>query len=212
MNKEIRILFVEDKPEEAVKVDHALDKSGLAFQFRQVGTREDFIHELQLHPPDVILSDYGLPALNGLTALAIAREKCPEVPFIFVTGALGEEVAIETFEHGATDYVLKNCLDNLGPTVYRALETAEERRLHRLLEHDREQLIQELNEALGKVRTLSGLLCICSDCKKIRDEQMEWIPLEQFLELHLDVEFSHGLCPQCLPRYFLTADRTASVQ
>jgi DNA-binding response OmpR family regulator len=129
------------------------------------------------------------------------------VPFIFVTGALGEELAIQTFENGASDYVLKDHLDDLGPAVRRALRTAEERRLHRLLEYDRERLVEELNEALAKVKTLSGLLRICSGCKQIRDDEKKWEPLETFFEKHLNVQFSHGLCPKCAPRYFPEADR-----
>src|SRR5215471_9651635 len=202
VNKEIKVLFVEDAAEEAVLVEHALDKSGLAHQSTRVDTREAFLDELQQRPPDVILADHGLPSLSGMAALALARDKCPEVPFIFVTGPVGDEVAIQTFENGATDYVLKNRLDNLGPVVRRALRTAEERRMHRLLEYDRERLLQALNEALAKVKTLSGLLRICSGCKQIRDEKNQWKPLETFFQEHLDVQFSHGLCPDCAPRYF----------
>ena len=205
--KEIKVLYVEDEAETAVMVDHALDKSGLVFQSKRVDTREAYLDELQQRPPDVILSDHGLPSLSGLTALAIARDKCPGVPFIFVTGALGEELAIQTFEHGASDYVLKDRLDDLGPAVRRALRTAEEQRQHRLFEDDRERLLQELNEALAKVKTLSGLLRICSGCKQIRDEDKKWVSLEAYFEKHLDVQFSHGLCPNCAPRYFPEACR-----
>jgi hypothetical protein len=87
------------------------------------------------------------------------------------------------------------------------LRTAEEQRQHRLFEDDRERLLQELNEALAKVKTLSGLLRICSGCKQIRDENKKWVSLEAYFEKHLDVQFSHGLCPNCAPRYFPEACR-----
>ena len=99
MKSEIRILYVEDVPADVVIVNHELRKAGMAFCSRRVDTKEAFLAELQHHPPDVILSDHGLPSFDGFTALAIARDKCPDVPFIFVTNSLGEETTIETPAH-----------------------------------------------------------------------------------------------------------------
>src|SRR6266481_1957010 len=109
-------------------INHELRKGGLLFRAKRVETKEDFMHQLEEYPPDLILSDHGLPSFDGFTALALAGDKCPDVPFIFVTSALGEELTIATFESGATDYVLKHRLSNLAPAVQRALREAEERR------------------------------------------------------------------------------------
>jgi len=87
----------------------------------------------------VILSDHGLPSFDGFTALALARSRCPEVPFIFVTSALGEEMTISTFESGATGYVLKKDLSKLVPVVERALREAGERTALK----QKEQLLRE---------------------------------------------------------------------
>ncbi|HWY32232.1 MAG TPA: PAS domain S-box protein [Candidatus Acidoferrum sp.] len=127
MSKDIRILILEDVAADVVRINHELRKGGLTFRSKRVETKADFLHELQHHPPDVILSDHGLPSFDGFTALAIARDRCPGVPFIFVTGALGEQMAIETFKSGATDYVLKNQLAGLAPAVERALRDSAER-------------------------------------------------------------------------------------
>src|SRR5258706_5882842 len=127
MNSELRILCVEDLPADVVMLNHALREGGLHFRSKRVDSKAAFLHELERHPPDVILSDHGLPSFDGFTALAIARNQCPNVPFIFVTGSLGEEMAIETFESGATDYVLKSNLSRLAPAVRRALREAGER-------------------------------------------------------------------------------------
>src|SRR5258706_8457581 len=127
MKNEIQLLCVEDIPTDVVMLNHALREGGLRFRSKRVETREEFLHELEYHPPDVILSDHGLPSFDGFTALAIARSQCPDVPFIFVTSALGEEMTISTFESGATDYVLKNDLSKLAPAVERALREAKER-------------------------------------------------------------------------------------
>ena len=127
VKKEIRILYVEDIPADAVLVNHELRKARLKFRTKRVDSKKVFIRELDQHPPDLILSDHGLPGFDGFAALAIAKAKCPEVPFIFVTSSRGEEMAIKTFESGATDYVFKNDLSRLVPVVRRALREAEER-------------------------------------------------------------------------------------
>src|SRR5882724_1632670 len=127
MKNEIQILCVEDIPTDVVMLNHALREGGLRFRSKRVETREEFLRELERHCPDVILSDHGLPSFDGFAALAIAREKCPDVPFIFVTSALGEEKTISAFEGGATDYVLKKDLSKLAPVVERVLREAAER-------------------------------------------------------------------------------------
>jgi CheY-like chemotaxis protein len=127
MNKELRILILEDDAGDVVLINHALRQSGLAFRSIRIETREDFIRELQEHPPDVIFSDHGLPTFDGFAALAVAQEKRPEIPFIFVTGSAREEAEVETLQKGATDFVLKGRLSNLAPAVQRALQLVEER-------------------------------------------------------------------------------------
>jgi PAS domain S-box-containing protein len=128
MKKEINILIIEDVPADVVLINHELRRGGLSFKAKRVGTRDEFLEELRRGPPDLILSDHGLPQFDGFSALAIAQKQCPEVPFLFVTGSMGEEVAIESLKSGATDYVLKNRLTGLMPAVTRALRLADEQR------------------------------------------------------------------------------------
>jgi PAS domain S-box-containing protein len=147
VNKELRILILEDIAADVVMINHELRKAGLAFRTRRVETREAFVRELQQNPPDVIFSDHGLRSFDGFSALAIARDKCPDIPFIFVTGSRGEEMAVETFKSGATDYVLKSRLSNLVPAVQRAVHLAEERARRRQIE-------QALRESEERFRML----------------------------------------------------------
>src|SRR5207253_4206656 len=93
--QELHILLLEDNAPHAELVEHFLREGGLKFHLVRVETQEGFIEQLEQHPPDMILSDYALPSFDGYTALAIAKEKAPNIPFIFVTGTMGEEVAIE---------------------------------------------------------------------------------------------------------------------
>lgn len=127
VNKILQILVLEDVSADVILINHELRRGGFDFQSTRVETRDDFIQEIERNPPDVILSDHGLPAFDGFSALAIAKDKCPDTPFIFVTGSMGEEVAIDSLRSGATDYVLKARLPNLAPAVQRALRLADER-------------------------------------------------------------------------------------
>ena len=147
MKKELRILVLEDVAADVVLMARELRSGGLAFDAKRVETRDEFLREIESHPPDLILSDHGLPGFDGFTALAIARDKCPETPFIFVTGSMGEELAIDSLRSGATDYVLKTRISNLVPAVERALRLADERTKRRQAE-------KELRESEERFRML----------------------------------------------------------
>ena len=104
-----------------------LESDGIVCQLTRVETRDDFIASLEAGGFDLILADFSLPSFDGLSALKIALERCPDVPFIFVSGALGEELAIEALKIGATDYVLKERLSRIVTSVRRALREASDR-------------------------------------------------------------------------------------
>ncbi len=117
--------MVEDEVHDAVLVEHTLRDGGFDFCLKRVESQEDFLRELGSFHPSVILSDHGLPAFDGFTALSLAQKAAPDVPFIFVTGSLGEEMTIKALKSGAADFVLKHRLSSLPPAVHRALRQAE---------------------------------------------------------------------------------------
>lgn len=162
--------MLEDSATDADLVRHALNAGGVAFTARQVDTRAAFIRAIENLPPDLILSDFALPAFDGYSALIIAQAKCPDVPFIFVTGTLGEEVAIETLKKGATDYVLKQRLNRLVPSVERALREA------RVLAERRQAEVQ-LRDSREQLRALSVYL------QHVREEEQIRIAREVHDEL-----------------------------
>lgn len=123
----LTVVCLEDDPLDAELVRHELATVNSELDWRHVSTEADYRRVLAECTPDLILADYNLPGFDGFAALAIAREQRPLAPFIFVSGALGEEIAIETLKSGATDYVLKSRLKRLGPAVERALAEARER-------------------------------------------------------------------------------------
>lgn len=117
--------MVEDEVHDATLVEHTLKEGGFAFAFKRVDNESEFVHQLEQFRPSVILSDHGLPSFDGFSALSLAQKKAPDVPFIFVTGSLGEEMTIKALKSGATDFILKHRLASLPPAVHRALRQAE---------------------------------------------------------------------------------------
>src|SRR3954447_527530 len=118
----LRILHLEDNRMDAELVEAALAADGVPCTLVRVGTRGEFLEALERSPFDLVLSDYSIPGFNGVAAYSIVRAKRPDVPFVFVSGTMGEEVAVECLKDGATDYVLKHRLGRLGPAVRRAIE------------------------------------------------------------------------------------------
>src|ERR1700730_1783657 len=127
MRPPLRILSLEDDPKDAELVEETLASDGIPCHLTRVETQADFIASLERGDFDLILADYTLPSYDGLSALKSARQDRPHIPFIFVSGTLDEEVAIEALKNGATDYVFKTRLSRIVPSVRRALREAEER-------------------------------------------------------------------------------------
>ncbi len=134
MEKVLRILMVEDMPTDAELELRELKRAGIRAVHRIVETEETFRDALQEFRPELILSDFSMPHFDGMWALEIARKVAPDVPFIFVSGTIGEEYAIRALRSGATDYVLKNNLVRLPAAVERALQDNVERAARKRVE------------------------------------------------------------------------------
>src|SRR5216683_4843152 len=127
MRNPLRILSIEDDPKDSKLIQDLLETEDIVSEVTRVDTQAALLASLEQGGIDLILADYSLPSFDGLSALKLSMEACPDVPFIFVSGTLGEEVAIEALKIGATDYVLKTRLSRLVPSVVRALREAGER-------------------------------------------------------------------------------------
>ena len=143
MSESLRVLILEDNPADAELVQFELQEAGIIFAANVVMNEEEYLRGIQEYCPDLILSDYDLPKYNGALALAEARRRCPDTPFILVTGAVTEDRAIEILTQGAKDYVLKKRLQQrLVPAIRRALAEAGE---HRARKHAEEELREAYN-------------------------------------------------------------------
>src|SRR5205809_1030653 len=134
MTEPLRILLAEDSESDSELIQRELKRGGLDFQSRRVQTEADFRRELDEFRPHLVISDFSMPQFNGRKALAIARESRGDIPFIFISGTIGENVAVDMMKAGADDYVMKNNLARLLPALERELREAEVRRGRRLAE------------------------------------------------------------------------------
>lgn len=148
-----RILMVEDNPLDAELAIRELRRGGVECDVVRVDTEAALRERLSTAPPDVILADYNLPGFNGLDALRIARELAPELPFIFVSGSLGEERAVEALREGAADYIVKDRPARLAAAVLRALRERDDRKAHDRLRQqiERSQRVDSLGRLAATI-------------------------------------------------------------
>jgi PAS domain S-box-containing protein len=149
----LRILSIEDDPSDTKLIQDLLETESIVCEVTRVDTQAALLASIEQGGIDLILADYTLPSFDGISALKLAMKLCPEVPFIFVSGTLGEEVAIEALKIGATDYVLKTGLSRLVPSVLRALREATQRAERKRAEESLRQSETYLAEAQRLSRT-----------------------------------------------------------
>ena len=156
MKTPLRLLHLEDDPVDAELITTTLMEGNIPCQSQLVDTRQAFVAALKEGRMDLILADYSIPGFDGMTALTLARQHCPDVPFLFVSATIGEELAIDAMHQGATDYVLKQRLGRLVPSVQRALreleDRAERKRAEEALRQSEKQFRQSQKmEAVGRL-------------------------------------------------------------
>ena len=188
-NKFIRVLLIEDNPGDARLIQETLAEAGrVKFALEHVDNLETGLERLSRGGVDLILLDLGLPDSRGLDTFVKTHTQAPEVPIVVLTGLDNETMAIKAVQSGAQDYLIKGQIDD--HLLVRAL----------LYAIERGKLVGELRDALSKIKTLRGLLPICSYCKKIRDDKGYWEQVEAYIEKHTDAQFSHCICRECLKK------------
>jgi DNA-binding NtrC family response regulator len=204
----LRLLIVEDEAAHVAAIRRAFENGEDQTHIDAVGTLREFRQRSAGPPPDLALLDLNLPDGRAVEVLCRPPESGP-FPIMVMTSYGNEQVAVEAIKAGALDYVVKSA--EAFATMPRAVERA--LREWKLLTERREavaaqqRLITQLGEALANVKTLSGLLPICSACKKIRDDQGYWSQVEGFIQEHTDARFTHSYCPDCAKKYLAKLDR-----
>lgn len=147
MDRDLRILMLEDLPEDIGLIEHILRKEGIQFESHYVDTKDEYVKALDHFGPDVILSDHALPQFNSVEALSICRKTSLNIPFILVTGTVSEEFAVSCLKQGADDYVLKSNLVRLPSAIVNALK----QRNVELKRKKAEMTLRRQNEELVKI-------------------------------------------------------------
>jgi PAS domain S-box-containing protein len=202
MKEKLRVLHLEDDRLQAELARALLAEDEIDCDLAIVETEEDFVSALDSRQFDMILADFTLPRFNGMMALTMVRDQYPDLPFIFVTGTMGEEIAIDAMRRGATDYVLKNRLSRLAPAVRRALRESRERL-------ERKQSEEALRRSEEKYRTLVnnisvGITMLSPEMEilSLNNQMQQWFPQIDVSQRHLcHQEFndppSEEICSYC---------------
>jgi len=151
MNRLIHVLHLEDDAIDAELIQEKLETAGLTCRIVRVQTRDEFEVAVRQRRHDIVLADFRLPMYDGMSALRLAQEVCPDIPFIFVSGTMGEEAVIEGLTKGATDYVLKQRLSRVAPAVRRALHEADNWRARRRAEEELRKLSRAVEQSTSTI-------------------------------------------------------------
>lgn len=204
MKNKIKILFVEHDDFDLYLIKRELKKSELNYQEVAVENEEDFVIQLNSFKPDIVLSDFNLPTFSGLRAFEIHQQINPNIPFIFVSGIIGEEKSIELIKNGVTDYVLKDKLFSLSQKINRALREFEERESKRkadlIIEFERNNLkglINNTNDLIWSVDTNFNLIT----SNKAFDDFLEHISEDESAHTKTKKTAKKGIYSKLLKRF-----------
>jgi CheY-like chemotaxis protein len=196
--KFIKALLIEDNPGDAFLVrDMLADEKAVIIDLRHVSNLTAGIEHIRAGGIDIVLLDLGLPESHGIDTLKLLLSEAGNLPVIVLTGLSDNDTGAQAVNNGAQDYLIKGDVSS-GLLVRSILHAIERKKM----ENEKEKLMQELREALAKVKLLSGFLPICASCKKIRDDKGYWQQIEGYISEHSEAEFSHGLCSECAKRLY----------
>lgn len=199
MQTPLHILLVEDSKFDAELIAHTLGDLGRPFQVSRIQSEAELRRHLDHQTPDLILSDHGLPSFSGFKALEIVRLTHPELPFIFVSGSNDQQMVVDMYDCGATDYVFKRDLHDLLPAVQRALDRSVETDLMTVSANPPEPKSTPAEQTSAPTDNLSlvGHLAFCPGCGQTHDAAGSLVRLEEFLRAHSEVLVLRRTCSQC---------------
>lgn len=194
--QQARILIVDDEPINVMIADRILQKEN--YDTITASNGKEALELIDENIPDLILLDIMMPEMNGFEVCTKLQEneQTREIPVIFLTAVTDKESIVKGFEVGGKDYLTK---------PFNTPELLARVKAHvslKLASDEQKKLITRLQKALKEIKTLSGLLPICSHCKKVRDDDGYWRGVEHYIADHSEAQFSHGICPDCMRQYY----------
>lgn len=199
--KDISVLYVEDEESARDEIVELLRR-----RVREVFTARDGSEGLAMFrecKPDLVMTDIRMPVMDGLKMARAIREESKGALIIVTTAHSDAAYMLDAIDIGVDQYVVKPVsVEKLARAIDTCAERIEYRAALKLHLAEREVLIKDLREALARVKLLSGFLPICASCKNIRDDRGYWQQIESYIREHSEVEFSHGICPDCAKRLY----------
>jgi CheY-like chemotaxis protein len=203
------ILVVDDSPDSRELQVELLTQAG--YQALQAASGELALAAVGVYPPDLILLDVFMEAMDGFEVCRRlkAQEKTRHIPILLLSAFAGVKTLEQGLQLGAADYLTKpyrneELLARIATHLSLAQQAAALRKTNQQLQAEiavRKRTEAELRKALAQVKTLSGLIPICSACKRIRDDHNYWHQVENYIQHHSEARFTHGFCPDCLKHY-----------
>ena len=209
----MNILVIDDDVMSLQLMTETLRKSGFE-NISTASSAEEGLRMIAHDPPDLILLDYVLPDMDGFALCKKLKQDTAtmDIPVFIITGAsVDYDTTMEdAFATGASEYFTKPVrLTDFLPRVRTALrskklldQVRQEIVLRKKAEQEQQKLIEELQHAIERIKTLKGLLPICSSCKKIRNDEGYWQNVERYIREHSEAQFTHGICPDCAEKLY----------
>jgi YesN/AraC family two-component response regulator len=206
---DLSVLYVED--DAAARDEIAVFLKRRVAKLITATNGEEGLEKFRGDRPDLVVTDIQMPVMSGLKMARMMRDEYRGVLIIVTTAHSDITNMLEAIDIGVDQYVMKPVdSGKLSAAIETCGEIIEYRRAHKRFLAEREQLIVDLQKALAEIKTLQGILPICSFCKKIRDDKEVWTQLENYISEHTDARFSHSFCPDCArkmyPKYFPGTD------
>ncbi|MFZ5570746.1 MAG: response regulator [Thermodesulfobacteriota bacterium] len=197
------LLIVDDTPENLTVLRQMLTEKG--FRVRPALSGEIALQAVRTELPDLILLDIMMPGMDGYGVCGVLKAvaKTRDIPVLFISALDDKSDKVKAFQAGGVDYIIKPFQSE---EVLARVEThLKLRRLQQAVEEKNRRLeatVADLEKALDEIKTLKGLIPICSNCKKIRDDKGFWNHFETYISEHTEAAFSHGICPECVAKLY----------